>query len=748
MVSKKFLLCSVQAFLLASAAQAVDFNRDVRPILSDKCFFCHGFDEHERKADLRLDTAEGAAEVLASEDGRDSEFLYRILTDDEDDLMPPEDSHKELTSREIDVLRQWIAEGAVYEEPWAYQEPATGNPPPVVNESWPANWVDHHVLARLEAEQRRPSPDADPVTLVRRLHFDLTGLPPEPGRIDAFVAEVEKSGVQGAVEELVDELLASPHFGERMAIYWLDLVRFADTVGYHGDQVHNVSPYRDYVIESFNTNLPFDQFTREQLAGDLLPEATLPQKVASGYNRLLQTSHEDGIQPKEYNAIYAADRVRNVSAVWMAATVGCAQCHDHKYDPYSIVDHYSLAAFFADIHDEGFSGDRNPTHRPPEIQVPDGRTTMITVAQEPREMRVLARGDWLDESGEVVSPAVPAFLPQIVNAGARATRLDLANWLCDPADGVGGLTARVMTNRFWYLYFGTGISRSLSDFGGQGEAPANGPLLDALAVEFSSSGWDVKALVRLLVTSRSYRQSSLATPEMMERDPHNQLVDRQSRYRLPAEIVRDTVLATSGLLVRDVGGQSFRPYQPAGYYRHLNFPKRVYQSDGGDDQWRRGLYIHWQRQFLHPMLKSLDAPSREECAADRPRSNTPNAALTLLNDPTFIQAAQAFAERILAEGGKTDAERLDFAYRETLGRVPDETEKKIVGQLFSNTKAEFSADPQSARDFLSSGQTPSDEGGEGAVSGEGAESGDPIVLATWATVARALFNLGETITRN
>ena len=730
------LYYAVASLLLGGTAQAIDFNRDVRPILSDKCFFCHGFDEHERKADLRLDTAEGAAEVLASQAGKQSEFLYRIVTDDEDDLMPPADSHKQLNKGEIDILKQWLAEGAVYEEPWAYVSPEKSSIPAVADTKWPINWVDHHVLARLEVEALKPSPDADLVTLVRRLHFDLTGLPPEPARIDAFVAQVEASGMDRAVEKLADELLASPHFGERMAIYWLDLVRFADTVGYHGDQVQPISPYRDYVIDSFNKNLPFNQFTLEQLAGDLLPKPTLQQKVASGYNRLLQTSHEEGIQAKEYNAIYAADRVRNVSAVWMGATVGCAQCHDHKYDPYSIVDHYSMAAFFADIHDEGFSGDFNPTSRPPEMKLPDGRSTMITVAKSPREMRVLPRGDWLDESGEVVHPAVPAFLPQIEKDDIRATRLDLASWLCDADDGVGGLTARVMANRFWYLFFGTGISRSLSDFGGQGEAPANGPLLDALAVEFTDSGWDVKALVRLLVTSRSYRQSSLASPEMMERDPHNQLIDRQSRYRLPAELVRDTVLKTSGLLVQDVGGPSVRPYQPEGYYRHLNFPKRGYQSDVGDAQWRRGLYVHWQRQFLHPMLKSMDAPSREECTAERPRSNTPTAALTLLNDPTFLEAARAFAVRVVAEGGKTDGERLDFACREALGRLPDETEKAILRQLFSETKAGFSGDPQGARDFLSVGQSAP------------ASGSDPIELAAWASVARSLFNLGETITRN
>ena len=551
---KELLLSAAALWPGLATARALDFNRDVRPILSDKCFFCHGFDAHERKADLRLDTAEGAAETLAAEDGQQSEFLYRILSDDEDDLMPPPESHKTLSPKESKILQQWVAEGAHYDAPWAYVPPVkTEQPPAVQNTTWPANRVDHHILARLEAEGLKPSPDADPVTLVRRLHFDLIGLPPEPAVVEAFVVAFTQDS-NTAVGDLVDELLASPHFGERMAIYWLDLVRFADTVGYHGDQVHHITPYRDYVIAAFNQNLPFDRFTREQLAGDLLPKPTLDQKIASGYNRLLQTSHEGGIQKKEYNAIYAADRVRNLSAVWMGATVGCAQCHDHKYDPYSIKDHYALASFFADIHDAGFTGNSTPTKRPPEIalysnqqeqrlaeidkqlarlaeaekaakavaelekkivstpespektaletqlvqldttktpeaaetaetaELPQAKRkkalkserariersvprTMITVAKAPRVMRVLTRGDWQDDSGEVVEPAVPAFLPQIATddegkQGAeptgqprRATRLDLANWLCNAEQGVGGLTARVMANRFWYLYF-------------------------------------------------------------------------------------------------------------------------------------------------------------------------------------------------------------------------------------------------------------------------------------------------------
>lgn len=812
---------------LAAPAYGVDFNRDIRPILSDKCFHCHGPDPETREEDLRLDTFEGAIKDGAIKPGKpeESELMARILHTDPDDVMPPPESHKKITGAEADLLREWIAEGAVYEEPWTYQDPLKEPAPTVKNTNWPANWIDSFILARLEKEGLAPAPDADPVTLIRRLHFDLVGLPPTPERVNTFVEAAEKDP-QSAVEAEVDHLLASPHFGERLAIYWLDLVRYADTVGYHGDQPQNISPYRDYVINALNRNVPFDQFTREQLAGDLLPDPSKDQIVATGYNRLLQTTHEGGLQPAEYRAIYQADRVRNVSAVWMGATVGCAQCHDHKFDPFSAKDHYQMAAFFADIDDEGhFKQGSNslPTKRPPEILVhgkdteekiksvdarlakvakgeekriaelskqeatlngqlgkeknaekkqalqtrldetraglekllpgdslstwknltaereklaASGHLTLITKALEtPRTVRVLPRGNWLDETGEVVEPAVPHFLPQIDKQG-RANRLDLANWLTDVERGTGGLTARVMANRFFYLYFGTGISRSLSDFGGQGQPPSNPELLDRLAVEFYESDWDIKHLVRLLTTSRAYRQSSVASPQLREMDPYNQLVARQSRFRLPAEMIRDNALAVSGLLVKTVGGPSVKPPQPEGYYRHLNFPPRKYQQDTDENIYRRSLYIHWQRQFLHPMLKAFDAPSREECTAERPRSNTPVAAMNLLNDPNFVEAARVLADRTLREAGKDDGSRLDHAYQIVLSRRPAEAERKAMGELLDFARQDFGKRPDDAKALISIGLAP--------VSADQ----DPVELASWTSVCRALLNLSETTTRN
>ncbi len=761
---------------LASAAD-IDFNRDVRPILSDKCYACHGPDAKHRKADLRLDVEKDARDSGVIEPGKpDKSYLIeRIVAEDEAERMPPKKSGKMLTAKEIDILKRWIAEGAKWADHWAYVPPKRWPVPKTKHPT--ANWIDNFIRARLEREGLSPSPEADRRTLARRLYFDLTGLPPTPAAVEAFVNDKDPK----AYEKLVDELLASEHYGERMAAYWLDLVRYADTVGYHGDQDHHASPYRDYVIDAFNLNMPFDQFTREQLAGDLLPNPTVDQKIATCYNRLLQTSHEGGVQPKEYIAIYSADRVRNLSVVWMGATVGCAQCHDHKFDPYTAKDHYSLAAFFADVDDEnhlrGGGADRVPTKRLPEIPVhtrrererlaalderiaelekeplteagkqqladmvkerdalKKPRMVMVTQAlKEPRTMRVLPRGNWLDDSGPVVEPAVPAFLGKL-NLKRRATRLDLANWLTDAKSGSGGLTARVFVNRLWYLYFGVGLSKSLEDFGAQGEAPVHRELLDNLAMEFVESGWDIKHMVKLIVLSQTYRQSSIATPEQVKHDPENRLYSHQGRWRLDAEMVRDNALAVSGLLVLDVGGSSAKPYQPAGYYRHLNFPKREYKADTDLNQWRRGVYVHWQRQFLHPMLKAFDAPSREECTAQRPRSNTPLAALVLLNDPTFIEAARVLAQRVLADGGQTDADRLTFAFREVLSRRPDDFERKVLHKVLEQNRAIYQADAKAAEALVKIGLAPRPQ------------DADAKTLAAWTAVCRAILNLSETMTR-
>jgi hypothetical protein len=771
---------------------AINYTRDVRPILSDKCFACHGPDANHREADLRLDEEASAkadrggyAAIVASKP-EESQLIRRITSEDESERMPPPETGKALTAAEIETLRRWIAEGAAWSKPWAYEIPKRSLLPVVMDNAWPSNWIDHFVLARLEEEGLQPSAEADRVTLARRLHFDVTGLPPSHESAAAFAADTSPL----AYERMVEELLASPAFGERMAAYWLDLVRYADTVGYHGDQEHHSSPYRDWVIDAFNADMPFDRFTREQLAGDLLPDAGPDQKIATAYNRLLQTSHEGGVQEKEYLAIYGADRVRNLSLVWMGATVGCAQCHDHKFDPYTAKDFYSLQAFFADVDEAQHlkkGVDRTPTVRPPEEKLltrlerlkleaaerdlqmvqeriaacaagdkealaalqeelaacskrrdeiqANARMVMISVPIEPRPIRLLPRGNWLDDSGPLVSPAIPEFLGKLETGERRATRLDLANWLTDAERGAGGLTARVFVNRLWALFFGAGVSRSLDDFGGQGEPPSQPELLDHLALEFVNSGWDVKHMVRLILSSRTYRQSSLVSQKLQQADPENRLLGRQSRWRLSAEMVRDNALTVSGLLTHEIGGASVRPYQPEDYYRYLNFPKREYKSDEDSRQWRRGVYVHWQRSYLHPMLKAFDAPSREECTALRAQSNTPLASLVLLNDPTFIEAARIFAERILREGGATTDGRIAFAWREALSRPPHDFEVAAMNRLLDEETNRYRSEPAAAEKLMNVGLAPPPE--------------DALIeTAAWTSVTRTILNLSEVLTRN
>jgi hypothetical protein len=789
------LSVACELFLVAAAvaqsappAKPVDFAREIRPILSDKCFFCHGPDEKHREAELRLDLREGlfrsADEVTIVAPGKPeaSEIWRRISAESEDERMPPVESGKSLTDSQRALIRRWIEQGAQWQEHWSFKPLTRPVVPEVKSGRRPVNDVDRFWLARLQQEGFEPSPPANPRTLMRRYSFDLIGLPPRPEEVEAFVAGYELDA-DAACAAAVDRLLDSPHFGERLAIYWLDLVRYADTVGYHGDQEHAISPYRDYVIQSFNDNVPFDRFTAEQLAGDLLDPASVDCKIASGYNRLLQTSHEGGVQQREYLAKYSADRVRNVSSVWLGLTFGCAECHDHKYDPIQQRDFYRLAAFFADVDDyRSFKGvDITPTKRDPEIEALSGlerltlaeleaelnsvgaaapdqaeerranhqrridalrakkRRTMITESIEPRPIRVLARGDWMDETGEIVEPGVPAIFRQIEppdmhpHAADRPNRLALASWLMNKDHP---LTARVFVNRLWKLYFGRGLAASLDDLGSQGEPPTHPELLDWLASEFAENEWNIKHVIRLMVLSQAYRQSSLETPEMREKDPLNRLLSRQARPRLEAELVRDNALAISGLLVSTIGGPSSHPYQPEGYYAHLNFPKRTYTADQDQQQYRRGVYTHWQRSYLHPMLKAFDAPSREECTAERPVSNTPQAALVLLNDPTFLEAARVFAVRILNEGGESANGRLRWAWWVALSREPTPRELSTLARLLRQDLAEFEADASAAEELLKVGMAPVPV------------ELNKVEVAAWTSVARAIFNLNEFITRN
>lgn len=758
----------------------VSFNRDIRPILVENCYACHGPDAHEAQADVQLHTAKLAHDGFVIVPGQpdDSEAWLRII--DTKKPMPPKKSHKVLTGEQKDLIKRWIQEGAEYEPHWAYVAPKLTDAPAVKDQAWPEHWIDQYILARLEAEGLEPIADADRVTLIRRLSFDLTGLPPTPKEVQAFVNDKSPD----AYEKLIDRLLQSPHFGERMAIYWLDIVRFADTVGYHGDQTQSITPYRDWVIWAFNENLPYDQFMTHQIAGDLITDSTGNALIASAYNRLYQTSHEGGIQRKEYEAIYDADRVRNFSEAFMGATIGCAQCHDHKYDPYTDEDFYSLAAFFGQVDDlwhlppaagGRFSkaGNTNPTRRDPAVEVLSPldkqrkaaleaqlaeatdaeikktiqaelaaikpRLLMIAKQHPPeqvRPVRFLARGNWNDDSGKIMTPAIPSFMGELDVQGTP-TRLDLATWLTTPIQdgGSGELNARVMVNRLWYLMFGEGLCTTLGDFGGQGMPPNHPELLDRLALEFMNSGWDIKAILKTMALSRTYRLSSEPTAELLRVDQNNELFARQGQKRLPAEMIRDNALLVSGLLVDQLGGESARPYQPVGYYMHLNFPKRKYKEHTDLNQWRRGVYMHWQRQFLHPMLKAFDAPSREECTAKRSISNTPLAALVMLNDPSFVEAARNFAQRVLAEAQGDDRALLDWAMTEVLSRKASDKEAKVILALLNDNRKAFADSPDSAEQLISVGLSPRNK------------KLDKIEHASWTEVCRVLLNLHETMTR-
>ncbi|QEH38921.1 Planctomycete cytochrome C [Aquisphaera giovannonii] len=815
----------------------VEFNRDVRPILSDSCFLCHGPDKGRRKGDLRLDLRDEAikAEALVPGKPDESALVERILSDDPGEIMPPPKSNKTLDARQKEILKRWVQQGAEYQKHWSYEKPVKAEVPAG------RNAVDVLVRRRLAEVGLKASPEADRRTLIRRLSSDLTGLPPSPEEVKAFVEDTSP----GAYERLVDRLMASPHYGERMAIGWLDVVRFADTIGYHSDNPRNVWPYRDWVIRSFNDNKPFDRFTIEQVAGDLLPDASTETRVGSAFNRLLLTTEEGGAQPKDYEARMLTDRVRAVGAAWLGQTTGCAQCHDHKFDPITMRDFYSLGAFFADIREpiighreDGmavasaedqktlakldaavaaakerleasapqldlaqaqweadlsrygvtlpelardakatpaekaaaravqaaikkdakaraskereavrsyfrskatplFAAEREAVaHAERERQAfVDGLPKCLVSVRSasPRTVRILPRGDWMNETGEVVKPALPGYLPQPRDAGRDLTRLDLARWLVSRENP---LTARTVANRIWKQFFGEGLSRRLDDLGAQGEPPANPALLDWLACEFMDSGWDVKHIVRTIVTSETYRQTSVATPELLAADPLNRELARQGAFRVDAELVRDNALAISGLLAATIGGPSVKPYQPAGYWENLNFPPREYEADRGDAQHRRGLYTWWQRTFLHPSLLAFDAPSREECCAERNRSNIPQQALVLLNDPTYVEAARAFAARVLRECSGRPEDRLNRAWQLALQRVPESSEAEVARKLLETHLAEYRSNPAAARALISTGDAP--------VPGDL----DAAELAAWTHVARVLLNLHETVTRS
>lgn len=714
---------------------SIDFRRDVQPILSSHCIGCHGADEQARAAGLRLDTREGIFEsraegrppVVIPEDPS-SLLLQRVKAGD-GSQMPPAVTQQKLSENEIAVLECWVASGARYPDSWILSVPLRPPPPAVVDTAFVSNPIDAFILAELEAVGLAPAPRAAPHQLLRRLSFDLRGLPPSLEEVTAFEADSSEA----AYLALVDKMLAEQSFGEHRARYWLDAARYADTAGYSPDFYRSIWPYRDYVIAAFNLNKPFDRFTIEQLAGDLLPDSSIETQTATGFIRNSMSIGEVGVVPEEYAVRYANDRVEALSSIWLGLTTGCAACHDHKFDPISQKEFYALTAYFNNttqsIVDEGLPD------APPTILVPPSMTpTLVSVeAGGTPAAHVLERGRY-DAPGEQVLAGVPQALPPLP-ADAPNNRLGLAQWLMSPDHP---LTSRVTANRFWAEVFGVGLVATAHDFGKAGAAASHPELLDWLAVEFRESGWNVKHLFRLMVTSSSYRQAAVVTSEKLVLDPDNRLLSRGPRFRMDGEMIRDLALAASGLLVQQVGGPSVKPYQPPGLWEEVSLPEfpehYSYVQDTGAGLYRRSVYTFWRRSVPPPALQIFNAPSREQSVVQRERSNTPLQALVTLNDVQFVEAARQLALRTLGATANT-ADRLHLMARLVLARPLTPEELVLMTATLDALKAKYQAEPALATSLLLFGESPNPT------------PIDEPEVAAWTMVASTFLNLDEALNR-
>ncbi len=717
---------------------AVDFERDVRPIFQRACVRCHG--PEKQKGGLRLDDGVQAGRggnsgpVLKAHDPDHSRLFVLVSGGDPDLKMPPGD--RPLSAAEIARLRSWIEQGApwprttrapvatVQSTHWAYRPPQRPPVPPVAHTDWVRTPIDAFVLARLEQAGITPSPEADRATLVRRLSLDLLGLPPAPAEVDAFVRDPRPD----AYERLVDRLLASPAYGERWARHWLDVARYADSDGYEKDGPRPFAwRYRDWVIRAFNADLPYDQFVLRQLAGDLLPGATLDDKAATGFHRNTLTNKEGGVDREQYRVEQVIDRVNTTARTFLGLTLGCAQCHDHKYDPFSQREYYQLFAFFnSDVELDvpaPLPGQPLPPTPPKKGAkgLPPQPVLPTLALGKPRPTHVLIRGDFL-RPGVAVEPDTPAVLAPACDG--KRTRLDLARWITAPGNP---LTARVFVNWLWHHYFERGLVATLEDFGTQGERPSHPELLDWLATELVRRGWGIKAMHRLIVTSSVYRQSSHARPELTARDPLNVLLAHQNRPRLEAEVLRDAALAVSGLLAPRIGGPSVRPPQPAGISELTYAGSARWNESTGADRYRRGLYTWFQRTSPYPMLLTFDAPDSNLCCVRRERSNTPLQALTLLNDEVFVECARALGRRIVCDPSESDAARMGYAFRLCLGRQPGDEERAILTDLLRASRRAAQADP----------------GAAARLAGVKTNDRSASCIAPWVAVARTILNLDE-----
>jgi mono/diheme cytochrome c family protein len=710
----------------ATEQPRIEFARDVLPILSANCYACHGPDEGHRQAGLRLDVESGATAsagledvVVAGEPGA-SPLITRISSTDPGEVMPPPDFNRQLKPEQIEILRRWVAQGADWQQHWAFR--------PVTR---PAGSLDDLVRQRLATAGLNMRPTASPHALARRLSLDLIGLPPTPEMADALATDPSPE----AVERYVDDLLSRPEFGEHWARMWLDLARYADTKGYEKDRGRTMWPYRDWVINAFNSDMPLDQFTREQLAGDLLPQPTGDQIIATAFHRNTMSNDEGGTDDEEFRVAAVKDRVNTTVQVWMGLTMGCAQCHTHKYDPISIEDYYRFYAIFNQTED----ADRPDDAPRMELEIDDDQVQLPIMRElaeaKQRESRIHLRGNFLDQ-GEAVDPAVLAAFHPLPDAAA-ADRLGVAQWLTSPANP---LTPRVWANRIWARIFGRGLVETEEDFGALGSPPTHPELLDLLAAEYRDGGWSLKNLLKTIVLSDTYQQSSQVDHELLQSDPANELLSRAPRYRLTGETLRDQALAVSGLLSSKLGGPPVMPPQPAGLWRSTYSGEQWIDAEG-EDRFRRGVYTYLKRTTPYPAFLTFDGGSGEVCLVRRVRTNTPLQALVTLNDPVFLEAAAALARRMITEpDSPQDAARAAHGLRLALVRPLHDGEVEPLLRLRQDSLSRFEAEPELAIALIESSRGDTDGWNPGEMTA--------AEFASWIVVASTILNLDEHLTRN
>ncbi|GEO19472.1 hypothetical protein CQA01_00060 [Cyclobacterium qasimii] len=739
----------------ASIPDQVSYNFHIRPILSDNCFACHGPDANKREAGLRLDTEAGAYAALKENPDQHaivpgnpnkSQVIKRIFSEDASEKMPPPESNLTITDYERNLIKKWVDQGGVYEKHWAFEPPTKKTIPIPDSDEWSHNPIDGFVFAKMEDKGLSPSQKAEEGYLLKRLSLDLTGLPPTSEEVMLF-GSGEKSW-----EEMIDLYLDKPAYGEKLALLWLDISRYADSFGYQNDNIRTQWPYRDWVIHAFNQNFPYDKFLTWQFAGDLLPDPNREQILATAFNRNHKVTEEEGVIHEEYRMEYVLDKTNTFSKVILGMTMECAQCHDHKYDPISQKDYYNLYAFFNNTPEKGFEGGAGSAVRAKTplmwidtddtegildfVNHSDTSKVAVSIMQDfqdsIRPTFILDRGLYDAPKGEPLTANTPAIIKPF-SSELQKNRLGLVEWAF--ADD-HPLTSRVFVNLIWQEIFGTGLVPSSGDFGMQGKLPTHPKLLDWLAVEFRESGWDIKNLIKMIVSSATYQQSSAVTKAGLALDPDNTYLSRYPRLRLHAELIRDMVLSSSGLLISEIGGPSVKPYQPEGLWEASSSGRgelNIYRQDKGDKLYRRGIYTFIKLTLPPPSLLLFDGSNRDICQVNRNRTNTPLQALAMLNDPLVLEASRVLAEKLVVEYGDEKA-AIDEAFIRILGRLPKDDEEKVLEEFYAEELERFKMEPVTATSTLLVGESPTSEK-------------EAIRTAALMQVIVALYNLEETITK-